>query len=56
MFRSTELRVTNFRIERVGKGISNPFEAKFGPLIEDINDKKRELERRVGVANDECLL
>lgn len=29
---------------------------KFKPLIEDVDDKKKELERRVGVANDERTL
>lgn len=37
------------------EGITNPFEVNFKPLIEYMKDKKGELERRVGVANHECM-
>lgn len=50
------MSVANGETERVAKGVTNPFETSFKPLIEEMNDAKVELERRCDAASRECEL
>lgn len=42
------------KIERVAKGVTNPFETRFKPLIGEISSGNGELERRCAVASRQC--
>lgn len=42
--------------ERVAKGVTNPFETSFKPLIDEMNAAKAELDRRCDAAGRECEL
>lgn len=50
----TRVEDADCKIARVAKGITNPFETRFRPLIQDIASGKAELERFAAVAGHEC--
>lgn len=51
----TSVVTADIETARVAKGVTNPFETRFKPLIDEINNGKGELERRCAVASRECM-